>query len=114
MPPLATKRRPIVTLCGKAVAPGFAHGKAFVYRDVLQRDSETYLIELNQIDEEANRVTTAIDQVSKGLLIDAKQIEGRFGNGSADIFLAQESMLRDPMVKDHLREILHEELVNAE
>jgi len=114
MPPLSTELRPIVTLCGEAVAPGFAHGKAFVYRDVLQRDSETYLIEFNQIDEEENRVTTAIDQVSKGLLIDAKQIEGRFGNGSADIFLAQESMLRDPMVKDHLREILHEELVNAE
>ena len=114
MPPLATKRRPIVTLCGEAVAPGFANGKAFVYRDVLQRDSETYLVELNQIDEEENRVTTAIDQVSKGLLIDAKQIEGRFGNGSADIFLAQESMLRDPMVKDHLRDILYEELVNAE
>ena len=94
MPPLATELRPIVTLCGEAVAPGFAHGKAFVYRDVLQRDSETYLIEFNQIDEEENRVTTAIDQVSKGLLIDAKQIEGRFGNGSADIFLAQESMLR--------------------
>jgi phosphoenolpyruvate-protein kinase (PTS system EI component) len=79
-----------------------AYGKAFVYRDVLQRDSETYLIETDQIDDEEGRVTTAIEQVSKGLLIDAKQIEGRFGNRSAGIFFAQESMLRDPIVKDHL------------
>ena len=113
MPPRVTTSRPIVTLSGEAVAPGLANGRAFVCRNVLQRDSETYLIELDQIDDEEDRVTTAIEQVSKGLLIDAKQIEERFGNGSADIFLAQESMLRDRMVKDHLREKLHEQLVNA-
>jgi len=28
------------TLVGKGVSPGLAQGKAFVYRDMLQRDSE--------------------------------------------------------------------------
>lgn len=96
------------------MVPGLANGKAFVYRDVLQRDSESYLIAPDEVVDEEARVNTAIEHVSQGLLIDAKQIEEKFGQGAADIFVAQESMLRDPMVKDRLRKALHQELINAE
>ncbi|MGB5749710.1 MAG: hypothetical protein WBM69_22230 [Desulfobacterales bacterium] len=37
------------TLVGKGVSPGLTKGNAFVYRDVLQRDSELYVIDRAQI-----------------------------------------------------------------
>jgi phosphotransferase system enzyme I (PtsI) len=86
------------TLVGKGVSPGLAKGKAFVYRDVLQRDSELYVIDRAQIGEEKARIERAINDVRQGLNIDAKQIEGKLGKQSADIFLAQESILLDPLL----------------
>jgi phosphotransferase system enzyme I (PtsI) len=35
----------MITLVGKGVSPGLAKGKAFVYIDVLRRDSELYEID---------------------------------------------------------------------
>ena len=63
------------TLVGKGVSPGLAKGKAFVYIDVLQRDSELYVIDRAQIGEEKARIERAIDDVRQGLTIDAKQIQ---------------------------------------
>ena len=77
------------TLVGKGVSPGLAKGKAFVYIDVLQRDSELYVIDRTQIGEEKARIEKAIDDVRQGLNIDAKRIEGKLGKQSANIFLAQ-------------------------
>ena len=68
-----------------------AQGKAFVYKDVLLRDSELYLIHDSQLDDEKKRIKKAadgsetIDDVSKCLTIDAEQIEGKLGKQSADI-----------------------------
>jgi phosphoenolpyruvate synthase/pyruvate phosphate dikinase len=45
-------RKKMLTLRGKGVSPGMAQGKAFVYKDVLLRDSELYLIDDRQIDDE--------------------------------------------------------------
>ena len=102
------------TLVGKGVSPGLAKGKAFVYRDVLQRDSELYVIDRAQIGEEKARIEEAIDDVRQGLTIDAKQIEGKVGKHSADIFRAQQAILLDPSVVEELERILEAELINAE
>ncbi len=85
-----------------------------VYKDVLQRDSELYLIDPAQIREEEARIEKAIEDVRESLAIDAKQIEGKLGKQSADIFLAQEAILRDSSVVDELKRFLVEELLNAE
>ena len=53
-------RRKMLTLHGKGVSPGMAQGKAFVYMDVLLRDSELYLIDDSEIDDEKNRIKRAI------------------------------------------------------
>jgi phosphoenolpyruvate-protein kinase (PTS system EI component) len=53
----------MVALVGKGVSPGLAKGKAFVYIDVLQRDSELYVIDRAQIGEEKARIEKAIDDV---------------------------------------------------
>ena len=39
----------MLTLVGEGVSPGLAKGKAFVYIDVLKRDSEFYKIDDAQI-----------------------------------------------------------------
>jgi len=102
------------TLVGKGVSPGLAKGKAFVYRDVLQRDSELYVIDRAQIGEEKARIEKAIDDVRQNLHIDAKQIEGKLGKHSANIFLAQEAILLDSSVVEEMKRILEAELINAE
>ena len=53
-------RMKMLTLRGKGVSPGMAQGKAFVYKDVLLRDSELYLIDDSQIDEEKTRIQGAV------------------------------------------------------
>jgi phosphoenolpyruvate-protein phosphotransferase len=104
----------MITLVGKGVSPGLAKGKAFVYIDVLQRDSELYVIDRAQIGEEKARIEKAIDDVRQNLHIDAKQIECKLGKHSADIFLAQEAILLDPSVVEELKRILETKLINAE
>ena len=102
------------TLVGKGVSPGLAKGKAFVYIDVLQRDSELYVIDRAQIGEEKARIEKAITDVRQSLHIDAKQIEGKLGKQSGDIFLAQEAILLDSFVVGEMKRILEAELINAE
>ena len=102
------------TLPGTGVSPGLARGTAFVYIDVLQRDSELYVIDRAQIGEEKARIEKAIDDVRQGLNIDAKQIEGKLGKHSANIFLAQEAILLDSSVVEELKRILETKLINAE
>jgi phosphoenolpyruvate-protein kinase (PTS system EI component) len=101
-------------LVGKGVSPGLAKGKAFIYRDVLQRDSELYVIDRAQIGEEKARIEKAITDVRQGLNIDAKRIEGKLGKHSANIFLAQEAILLDSFVVEEMKRILEAELINAE
>ena len=106
--------RKMLTLMGNGVSPGMAQGKAFIYKDVLLRDSELYLIDDTQIDEEKDRILKAIDDVRRCLVIDAKQIEGKLGKQSADIFLAQEAILLDPQVVEEIERVLQTEMINAE
>jgi phosphotransferase system enzyme I (PtsI) len=104
----------MLTLVGEGVSPGLAKGKAFIYIDVLKRDSTFYKIENTQVDDEKSRIDKAIDDVRQSLTIDAKQIENKLGKGAADIFLAQETMLLDPSVVDELKTTMEAERINAE
>jgi phosphotransferase system enzyme I (PtsI) len=104
----------MLTLVGEGVSPGLAKGKAFIYIDVLKRDSTLYKIDAAQVDEEKTRIDKAIDDVRQSLTIDAKQIESQLGKEAADIFLAQEAMLLDPSVVEELKKTLEAERINAE
>ena len=64
----------MLKLTGKGVSPGMAQGQGFTYKDVLLRDSERYIIDDSQIDEEKARIQKALEDVRKCLVIDAKQI----------------------------------------
>lgn len=102
------------TLVGTGVSPGLAKGKAFVYIDVLQRDSEYYKIDASLIHEEKTRIEKALADVRQSLVIDAKQIKGKLGKYSSDIFLAQEAILRDASVVKEIKRFLEVEMINAE
>lgn len=102
------------TLMGRGVSPGLAQGKAFVYRDVLQRDSELYTIDHTQVEEEKARIVDAIDDVRQSLTLDAQRIEERLGKKSADIFRAQEAILLDSSVVEELKRTVEAERINAE
>ena len=104
----------MLTLVGEGVSSGLAKGKAFVYIDVLKRDTELYKVDHCQVDEEKARIDKAIDDVRQSLAIDAKQIESKLGKEPADIFLAQETMLLDPSVVEELKRTMEAERINAE
>jgi len=104
----------MLTLVGEGVSPGLAKGQAFVYIDVLKRDSEFYKIDDAHIEDEKARIEEAIADVRQSLTIDAKQIERKLGKESADIFLAQEAMLLDRSIIDELKKTLETDRINAE
>ena len=104
----------MLMLVGKGVSPGLAKGNAFVYRDILQFSAELYQIDGAQVHEEQARIEKAIDDVQQSLTIDAKQIEGKLGKESADIFRAQEAMLCSSAVVHELKKTLEEKRINAE
>jgi phosphotransferase system enzyme I (PtsI) len=104
----------MLTLVGEGVSPGLAKGQAFIYIDVLKRESELYKIDDAQVDEEKARIGKAIDDVRQSLTIDVKRIESQLGKRSADIFRAQETMLLDPSVIEELKRTLEAERINAE
>ena len=104
----------MLTLVGEGVSPGLAKGQAFIYIDVLKRESELYKIDDAQVDEEKARIDKAIDDVRQSLTIDVKRIESQLGKRSADIFRAQETMLLDPSVIEELKRTLEAERINAE
>jgi phosphotransferase system enzyme I (PtsI) len=106
--------RKMLKLIGKGVSPGMAQGQAFIYKDVLLRDSELYVIDDFKIDEEKTRIQNAVDDVRKCLVIDAQQIEDKLGKPSAEIFRAQEMILLDAHVVNELKMVLERELLNAE
>lgn len=106
--------RKMLTLLGKGVSPGLAKGRAYVYQDLLLRDSELYLIDRSQIHEEKARIEKAIGDVRKCLAIDAKQIEGKLNRQSAELFRVQETILLESSVIDEMKRVLDSELLNAE
>ncbi len=113
---MKTKSRQNVrhTLVGKSVSPGLAQGRAFVYRDVLQRDADLYAIAPAQIEKEQARIAAAIADVRQSLLLDAQRMEERLGKQSAEIFHAQEAILLDSSVVEELNRTVEGERINAE
>lgn len=104
----------MLRLAGHSVAPGRASGTAFVYIDILQRDTELTVIDPEQVPFEQERIDKALADVRESLETDAKQMEGHLGAESAGIFLAQEAILSDPSLLGKLHASLETELIDAE
>jgi len=56
---------------------GAGSGEGFCLLRLLQRDSELYVIDHDQIETEKARIEDAINDVRQSLALDARRIEGR-------------------------------------
>ena len=108
------KKKENLTLFGTSISSGLAVGRAFVYRDILQRDHERYEIQSDEIDQEYGRIEQAIEEVRQDLELASERVGKDLNEELAAIFRAQEAMLCDPTLADDFRKELEQELVNAE
>jgi phosphotransferase system enzyme I (PtsI) len=101
-------------LHGVVISPGFAVGRAYIYKDILFRNYDLYTIKPADFREEYRRIELAISDVSKDLQTTAERIEKEFNSQIATIFLSQIEMLKDPELLSELKNELRSNLVNAE
>lgn len=101
-------------LQGVSISPGLATGKAFVFKDILDRDPDREEISEGDIGGELERIQEAISAVLAELKDSAERIEEEFERSVADIFRAHEEMLRDPALVDEFKSEIRKERVRAE
>lgn len=101
-------------LSGQGISPGLALGKAFIFKDILQRDQQRYGIEESEIEWEYSRIERAIKQVLRDLRQSAGRVEAELNEELAAIFDAHYTVLDGSSLSTECREELEKELVNAE
>lgn len=101
-------------IIGKGIAPGYVTGKAYIHKDILERDYKLYSIEKHEIDSEFTRIETAFKNVLDDLIRLTIRIEQELDSEFADIFRCHKMILSDPNVLQELRNEMEKEWVNAE
>lgn len=101
-------------LSGECISPGIAHGRAFIYTDILTRDLKINNIKKSDIDDEMGRIHTAMDQVLDDLDEQKNLVEQQAGQFNSAIFDFHKEVLKDKEVSIDLAEELESELINAE
>ncbi len=108
------KSKSRLILTGECISPGIAHGKAFIYTDILTRDLKINNINKSDISDEMDRIQTAMNQVLDDLDEQKKLVEKQSGKQNAAIFDFHKEVLKDKEVTLDLAEELESELTNAE
>ncbi|HYG34009.1 MAG TPA: phosphoenolpyruvate--protein phosphotransferase [Clostridia bacterium] len=102
-----------VRLLGQAISQGLAIGRAFVYREKLELVAGADEIEEHQVEEELRRIDQALETVAKDLSVSASRIEGDTDTKFASIFEAHQAMLQDPVLRQEIHALIHEDWVSA-
>jgi len=110
----AADQKPQRILCGHGVSDGMAIGTAFLYQDCLLLESEIQKIHAGQVDDEYNRIHTAIEWVVGDLNETACRVGDEIGQRNAEIFTAQAQMLTDSTLHQRFYDKLKTEQINAE
>jgi phosphotransferase system enzyme I (PtsI) len=105
--------RPL-TLKGEGISPGLAHGRAFLYTDILTRDLQIYNIKKKDAKEEMGRIQAAMNQVLDDLDEQKKIVQNQSQPFDAAIFDFHKQILKDKKLNVDLAEELQSELINAE
>ena len=108
-----TERKEVI-LQGRRISPGLAQGRTYVYRDILQRDHKRYGIDEAEVEEERQRIETAMEAVLADLEDAAEHIERELDKSHADILRVQQAFIRDSQLLQDIQQELESELVNAE
>lgn len=110
----ATGERPDnLKIVGRATSPGFVEGQAFVYHERQAAAPAPYEIEKDQVDQEMARVEHAMESVLGDLKTSTRRMEKRVDAKLAAVFKAHGAILRDPTLRQEIRNEIGE-LVNAE
>jgi phosphoenolpyruvate-protein phosphotransferase len=111
---IAKKNKDRMVIKGLSLSSGFAIGKAFIYKDILVRNTTLYGIEEHEIKKEFQRIENAILHASKDLQKMKDIITSDIDKQHADIFIAHKEILKDKQLLSDLRIELERELINAE
>ncbi|MCA9216874.1 MAG: phosphoenolpyruvate--protein phosphotransferase [Planctomycetales bacterium] len=85
-----------------------------MHRDILDQLQFRYSVSDDKIDDEWNRIKTALDVVDGDLQRSAARVDQELGQKMAAIFEAHRVLLRDPSLVSEFERELHERRVNAE
>ena len=90
-------------ITGKAISPGLAEGKTFLYRDTLRSLDAPVAIGTEDVEEEFQQLEDATEMISEDLLALATRVEEEMDSKLASAFEAHELMLNDPSLKAELQ-----------
>jgi len=112
-PDAMSKQPHNVRIVGRATSPGIIEGQAFVYRERLAAAPTPYEISKDQVDQEMARIEQAMESVLGDLKTSTRRMEKRVDAKLAAVFKAHGAILKDPTLRQEIRQEV-EELVNAE
>lgn len=105
---------PRIVLTGEGISSGIAHGRAFLYTDILTRDLQIYNINKNDINGEMDRIQSAMGKVLDDLDDQKRLVQDHSDQFNAAIFDFHKEVLKDKKLSIDLAEELEAELINAE
>jgi len=101
-------------LRGKAISPGYAEGRAFVYSKKRGLKIPRYSIGPEQISEEGRRFCIALERSVRELQDVEKRVLSELGEAESQIFAAHLALLRDEKFALRVKERIRRDLVNVE
>jgi len=101
-------------LLGKGISPGFVRGKAYIFKDILERDYKLYSITEQETENEYTRIEQAFENILNDLTRLTKRVERELDGDFADIFSSHKMILKDPSLLQDIKTELEKERVNAE
>lgn len=102
------------TIKGTALAPGIAHGKAFVIACTEQTVAARRSIDPAEVPHELDRFDTAVAQAERDLRALEQRIREEVGGSEADIFGTQALVAADPGFRDQVHAAVRDRRRNAE
>ena len=85
-----------------------------MFRDIFERELKDTGIDIDQVDQELERIERAFESVLQDLGQSTDRVHQALNSDMAEIFRAQEEMLRDATLINTLRTEIEEELVSAQ
>lgn len=99
---------------GAGISPGFAFGKAFVYKDLLTRKMYYYSIEREEARREIARIKEVFARVLKDIKKMEKNVKEELGREQSAIFKVHAEILKDVTLLREIEKEIKSGLVNAE
>lgn len=98
------------SIAGKIVSPGYGAGWAFVYRETTLTGATEHT---DDIDQEITRLQRAVIAARAELEAISSRVHNEFGSNEAEIFLAHQEILNDPLVLNDIEDRIRKHALKA-